>query len=254
MKENIYDNDSFFDNYIAMRNDKENISANEVVEMPAIYEALPDLKGKRVLDLGCGYGNNCKKAIELGASYVLGLDISKNMINLANKTNKDNNIEYQVLAMEDIDQIKEKFDVVISSLAFHYVENYDKLLKDIYRLLNKDGELIFSQEHPLTTGTILTEATNFKSKVKFGDKEYKIISDYNTNGPRTATWFEASYTKYHRNMSTIINGLIDNNYKLIKVIEPIATEENVKKNLKYLNQLNVPYFMIIIAKKEGKND
>ena len=82
MSDNIYDNKTFFDNYIEMRNDKENISANEVVEMPAIYAALPNLKGKRVLDLGCGCGNNCMKAVEMGASYVLGTDISKNMIEL----------------------------------------------------------------------------------------------------------------------------------------------------------------------------
>lgn len=249
MRENIYDNQVFFDNYIEMRNDKNNISANEVVEMPAIYAELPNLTGKKVLDLGCGSGNNCRKAIQLGASYVLGIDVSQNMINLANKVNHDEHINYQVLAMEDLDQLADNFDIIISSLAFHYVEDYDKLLKDIYRLLNNGGQLIFSQEHPLSTGTILTEATNFKSKIKLGDKEYKIVSDYNRNGPRVVNWLDGTYTKYHRNMSTLINGLINNKYKILKIVEPVATDENVKKNPKYLNQLNMPYFIIIIAEK-----
>lgn len=249
MSDNIYDNKTFFDNYIEMRNDKENISANEVVEMPAIYAALPNLKGKRVLDLGCGCGNNCMKAVEMGASYVLGTDISKNMIELAKKTNKAKEIKYKVLSMEDLDQLDEKFDVVVSSLAFHYIEDYDKLLTDIYNVLNKGGVLIFSQEHPLSTGTILNEATNFKSKMKLGGKEYKLLSDYNRNGPRTVNWLDGTYTKYHRNMSTMINGLINHKFKLVRIEEPVATEENVKKNPKYLNQHNMPYFMIFIAKK-----
>ncbi len=249
MIENIYDDKTFFDNYIKLRNDPNNISANEVVEMPAIYSELPDLNGKKVLDLGCGSGNNCMKAVELGAKSVLGIDVSKNMISLAKKVSKDAKIKYKVLAMEELSSLKGKYDVVISSLAFHYVSDYDKLLKDIYKLLKRGGRLIFSQEHPLSTGTILTEATNFKSKVKFGDKEYKILSDYNINGPRTVSWLDGTYTKYHRNMSTLINGLIANNYKLHKIVEPIATEENVKKNPKYKNQLNMPYFMIIIADK-----
>ena len=249
MIENIYDDKNFFDNYTKMRNDQDNISANELIEMPAIYNELPDLKGKRVLDLGCGSGNNCLKAVELGASYVLGTDVSKNMIDLAKKTNKDKKIKYETIAMENISSIDEKFDVVISSLAFHYVEDYDKLLKDIYELLNDNGILIFSQEHPIGTGTILNEACNSSHHITLGGKYYKIVSDYNINGPRVANWYNKTYTKYHRNFSYLINTLINNKYKICKIVEPIASEENVKKNPKYKNQLNMPYFMIIVAKK-----
>ena len=123
--ENIYDSNEFFDNYIDLRNDKNSISANEIIEMPAIYNELPDLKGKKVLDLGCGFGNNCTKAIELGASYVLGTDISKNMIELAEKSNKNNKIKYKVIGMEDISKIDEKFE----SLKW-----YDKVMR-IYWLI-----------------------------------------------------------------------------------------------------------------------
>ena len=249
MSNNIYDNKTFFDNYINLRNDPNNIAANEIVEMPAIYSALPDVSGKRVLDLGCGSGNNCIKAVRLGASYVVGLDISKNMIELAKKTNKDEKIKYENISMENVSTLNEKFDFVISSLAFNYVEDYDKLLKDIYELLNENGQLIFSQEHPLSTGTILNDACNSSSKLKLGGKEYKLLSDYNINGPRVVNWLDGTYTKYHRNFSSLVNGLIDNNYKICKIIEPIATSENVKKNPKYKNQLNMPYFMIIVAKK-----
>ena len=249
MNNNIYDNKNFFDNYINLRNDKNNISANEIVEMPAIYAELPDLTGKRVLDLGCGTGNNCIKSVELGASYVVGTDISKNMIDLANKNNKDKKIIYKNIAMENISSLNQKFDVVISSLAFHYIEDYDRLIKDIYELLNENGLLIFSQEHPLSTGTILNDACNSSSKLKLGNKEYKLLSDYNINGPRVVNWLDGTYTKYHRNFSYLINGLINNNYKICKIVEPIASEDNIKINPKYKNQLNMPYFMIVVAKK-----
>lgn len=248
-KENIYDTKTFFDNYIKLRNNSVNVSANEIIEMPAIYKELPDIKGKKVLDLGCGYGNNCIKSIELGASYVLGTDISKNMIDLANKTNNHKSIEYKQIAMEDISKINNKFDLVISSLAFHYIEDYDKLLKDIYNLLNDDGILIFSQEHPISTGTILNKETNYKSKHKIGDKEYKLVSDYNNEGTRNVNWLGSNYTKYHRNISTLINTLLDNKFKLLKIVEPLADSEKIHLNYKYLNQTNMPYFIIIKAKK-----
>lgn len=248
-RENIYDEKTFFDNYINLRNDKDNVSANEIIEMPAIYKELPDLKGKRVLDLGCGVGNNCMKVVGLGASYVLGVDISKNMIELANKTNKHELIEYKQIAMEDISKINDKFDLVISSLAFHYVKDYDKLLKDIYNLLNDDGILIFSREHPILTGTILNKETNYKSKHMYGDKEYRLVSDYNNEGIRKVNWLDSTCTKYHHTISTLINTLLINNYKLLKVIEPVADPNKIKLNHKYINQVNMPYFIIIKAKK-----
>lgn len=250
--ENIYDKDIFFNNYINLRNDQDNVSANEIIEMPAIYKELPDLKNKKVLDLGCGYGNNCKKAIDLGTSYVLGTDISEKMIDLAKKINSNKYIEYKVIGMEDISKINMKFDLVISSLAIHYVKDYDKLLKDIYNLLNDDGILLFSQEHPISTGTILNEACNYKSRIKLGNKEYKLLSDYNYNGMRRVKWLETDYTKYHRNFSTLINTLLNNNFKLLKVVEPLADKEKLKLNEKYKNQENMPYFIIIKAKKERK--
>lgn len=249
MSDNIYDNKDFFDNYIKLRNDPNNIAANEIVEMPAIYSVLPDLTEKRVLDLGCGSGNNCMKAVELGASYVVGIDVSKNMINLAKQVNLDEKIHFMNLPMEEIASLNQKFDVVTSSLAFHYVEDYDKLVKDIYGLLNENGQLIFSQEHPLSTGTILNEACNSSSKLKLGGKEYKLLSDYNVNGPRVVHWLGETYTKYHRNISSLVNGLIENHYRICKIVEPIASEENVKRNAKFKNQLNMPYFMIIVAEK-----
>ena len=66
----------------------------------------------------------------------MGTDISKHMIDIANKTNKLENIDYCVMAMEDISSINNKFDIVVSSLAFHYVKDFDKLLSDINNLLN----------------------------------------------------------------------------------------------------------------------
>lgn len=55
--QNIYDNDVFFDGYKKLRDNP--YSANAVEEKPALFSLAPDLSGKAVLDLGCGYGENC---------------------------------------------------------------------------------------------------------------------------------------------------------------------------------------------------
>ena len=84
--------------------------------------------------------------------------------------------------MEDISTINDKFDLIISSLAIHYVEDFEKLLSDIYELLNDEGYFIFSQEHPIETGTILNKECNGKDNIDIENKNYYLVSDYNING------------------------------------------------------------------------
>ena len=83
--QNTYDNSQFYNEYKEMRDGT--INANELIEIPIMKTMLPDLKGKRILDLGCGSGGMSKYFIENGANYVLALDISQNMINEAKEKN-----------------------------------------------------------------------------------------------------------------------------------------------------------------------
>jgi cyclopropane fatty-acyl-phospholipid synthase-like methyltransferase len=92
-----------------------------VGEWPAFRALLPGLRDKNVLDLGCGFGWHCRYAREQQARWVLGIDISERMLARARENTNDAAIEHRRLAIEDIDFAAGTFDVVISSLAFHYV-------------------------------------------------------------------------------------------------------------------------------------
>ena len=85
--QNIFDNQEFFDGYKRIRSNK--YSANNLEEKPALFSLAPDLAGKAVLDLGCGYGENCAEFKERGASRVLGIDISEKMLEVATAEHPD---------------------------------------------------------------------------------------------------------------------------------------------------------------------
>ena len=76
--QNIYDNEAFFEGYMKLRNNPS--AANDIVEKPALFSLCPDLTDKKVLDLGCGYGENCREFSKSGASKVVGIDISEKML------------------------------------------------------------------------------------------------------------------------------------------------------------------------------
>lgn len=178
MKQNIYDDNKFFEQYEELRDEQKDKNANDLIEIPNFRKLMPNVDGKCILDLGCGYGENDKFYKQIGAKYVLGTDISKKMIEKANENNKTDGVEFRVIAMEDISTINKKFDIIISSLAFHYIKDFDKLINDCYKLLNSDGYLVFSQEHPFTTCIKFTENVK-KGHTVIDNKYYGLFSDYN---------------------------------------------------------------------------
>lgn len=242
--QNIYDVDEFHNAYINLRKNKEGL--NEVLEIAAFRSVLPSLNNKRILDLGCGYGENCKYYIEQGAKEVVGIDISKKMIEKARNEFNDNKIIYKNIPMEEIDFSDNSFDVILSSLSFHYVKDFNNLIKKISEFLRKDGILIFSQEHPIATAKKVKNGWFINDN---GEKLHWIMDDYQYEEERVQSWFIDGVIKYHRTFSTIINTLIMHELNILKVLEPIALEEAEKKNEKLKEERRRPPFLIIKAKK-----
>ena len=248
MRQNPYDIETFSTEYDTMRRENKGTSANDAIEIPIMRQMMPDVKGKSILDLGCGYGENAKYWKELGATSVLGIDISKHMIEKAKKENQINGVEYQVLAMEEIDTLQQKFDIITSSLAIHYVENFEKLLKDVHTLLKENGVFLFSQEHPITS-CLKFENGLEDNKIIIKGKKYALVADYNRIGLRNNPWNGIKIEKYFRNFQTIINTLIKSGFTIEEMNECEPTEEMIQKNSKYINQYDYPYFLFVKVHK-----
>ncbi|QED46269.1 class I SAM-dependent methyltransferase [Cytobacillus dafuensis] len=246
MEVSLYDHPIFFKEYTSLR--ESGITYNDFVEQPAIKSAISELKDKSVLDLGCGTGHFSKYCIEKGASKVIGLDISKNMIEEAKKNNEHEKIEYICAPIEDMDFPKGKFDVIISSLAIHYIEDYSNLIKNISAFLKHNGEFVFSIEHPIVTAR--NEMNNWV-KDKEGVKIHWALDNYQEEGRREEHWYIDGVVKYHRTISTLINTLIDNGLVLERIIEPQSTPTGLEKMPKLINEKRRPSFMIIKSRKNN---
>ena len=120
-----YDNEHFFEEYAKMGRSRQGLSgAGEWHQLKLLF---PDLKGKSVLDLGCGYGWHCKYSIQQGAGEVLGIDSSMRMLEEAKKRNGDEKITYRVCGVEEYEYPENRWDFVISNLVLHYIENLDEV-------------------------------------------------------------------------------------------------------------------------------
>lgn len=243
--QNIYDNQDFFDGYKKLRSNE--FSANNLEEKPALFSLAPELTGKAVLDLGCGYGENCAEFKARGAPRVSGVDISEKMLAIAVEENPD--IVFLRADMSDLSFIEDKYDVVFSSLAVHYIEDFSAFVKGVYEVLNPGGYFIFSQEHPLTTAPISGASW---SKDEDGNILHYKLTDYARPGKRSTTWIVDGVEKYHRTFSEIINSLCSAGFTVEKMLEPVPTEEALEIDKRWKKGFHKPNFLLIKAKKEAK--
>lgn len=244
--QNIFDNQEFFEGYKKLRDNP--WAANYIVEKPALFSLAPDLNNKVVLDLGCGYGENCVQFLKLGAKKVTGLDISAKMLEMAMNENYSPDIQYINKSMTDLHELTEKFDVVFSSLAVHYIEDFDKLVRDIYNLLNEGGYFIFSQEHPLTTA-LLTQ--DYWTRNSDDEIIHYNLTTYTQEGVRTGTWIVDGVIKYHRTFSSIVNSLVSAGFVIEKMLEPVPSYDVMNQCPPYKRYIHKPDFLLIRVMKSN---
>src|SRR5579872_2728278 len=247
MKQNKYDDPEFFANYSQMARSIGGLDA--AGEWPAFRELLPTLRDKRVLDPGCGFGWHCRYAREQHARSVVGVDISEKMITRAKASTNDPAIKYYRLAIEDIEFSAEEFDVVISSLAFHYVERFDIVCQKVYHCLMPGGAFVFSVEHPIFTAL----AAQDWYYGQHGERLHWPVDHYQDEGLRQARFLDHDVVKYHRTLATYLNTVIDAGFIITRLSEPQPTQEMLDKNADMRDETRRPMFLLIAAVKGAIN-
>ncbi|MDA9020372.1 class I SAM-dependent methyltransferase [Flavimaricola sp.] len=100
---------------------------------------LPNLEGKRFLDLGCNAGFHCRYAHAQGAERVMGVDNSPSVIKKA-REQSDPTITFLDTGWDNFPN--GTFDVVILLSAIHYAKNPRSVARNIRRSLSADGLLV----------------------------------------------------------------------------------------------------------------
>ncbi|HZQ51453.1 MAG TPA: class I SAM-dependent methyltransferase [Bryobacteraceae bacterium] len=243
MKQNKYDDPEFFARYSEIPRSIHGLES--AGEWPFFRELLPDLRGKRLLDLGCGFGWHCRYAREQGALFAVGVELSARMLSRAKQATNDPAIEYRQCAIEDAGFQADEFDVAISSLALHYVERFDTVCRNVYRWLKAGGAFVFSVEHPIYTALAAQQWCLGPS----GEQLHWPVDDYQEEGPRHARWFVGDVIKYHRTLATYVNTLVDSGFSIAKVVEPAPTPEILFQRPEWKDERRRPTFLVVATVK-----
>mgnify|MGYP006415525013 CR=1 FL=1 len=130
-----------FYNRVYVKGEKKHFTIKrETASLSEIKEVLKQIswKGKKVLDVGCGTGLFAYNAAKRGA-FVLGIDFSTEAIDIANSQYTHKNLKFQSM---DVNEIKEKFDVIVSNGTLEHMDDPLKSLKLFKKHLTKNGCII----------------------------------------------------------------------------------------------------------------
>lgn len=240
--QNVYDDPAFFAGYAQLPRSEHGLDA--VFEWPAFQRLLPaSLRDKRVLDLGCGLGYFAREARARGAREVVGVDLSERMLDAARARTNDPAISYVRAELEQFDPGDATFDVVVSSLALHYIADYPALVRRVAACLVPGGRFAFSVEHPIFTAHGGSDWHTGPD----GAALHWPVDRYRDEGERRTRWFVDGVVKYHRTVESYVNGLLDAGLRLVRLEEPEAEAAQLAERPAWREERRRPPFLLLAA-------
>ena len=205
---------------------------------PAIHTLLPEIKGRQVLDVGCGTGIFAQELLQKGAN-VTGMDVSENMLKIAAETLGPKVKLFQADLAEPLDFLEdESFDIVVASLSMHYIKHWDPVFEEFYRVLRPEGVLVFSTHHPFYDFEDSPTGVYFKTE---------LIENV---WVRSGEAFQVRY--YRRSFSEILAPVLSAGFIINKVLEPLPIPEAEQLNPEYYQDISKkPKLLLVRSNKRG---
>jgi ubiquinone/menaquinone biosynthesis C-methylase UbiE len=175
-----------------------------------LHSMIGDIKGKKILDVGCGAGRDCKIMAEKGAK-VIGIDVSPKMIALAQEKCKGLDVEFYLRDMERTGFPNEEFDIITAIFSVSYKKSLKKVLREFYRILKKNGEVFIVVSHPIR-------------------KMIKYTHNYFESGKHWENFKNIKRFGYYRTMEEYINSIISEGFVVREIREPKPKFKNPEEN------------------------
>lgn len=235
----FYDNQTVFNTYQERR--EQASSANQTLEWPIIQAWLSQRAYPNVLDLGCGDAAIAPWLLQQGTQAYLGLDGSSRMIDLAQQ-NRSSQIKVQQAYIENWHYPENHFDLILSRLAFHYIEDIAPVFAQVFNSLKPQSDFIFSVEHPVIT--------SHQMGLKQGaNRQDWVVDRYFQTGKRNVNWMGGQVLKYHRTVEDYYQSLKQAGFIIQDLRESRPDALHIKDKKLLEKRSRIPLFLLFSAHK-----
>lgn len=228
--------DSFAEAY-----DAENQTSlqNAYYERPAMLTLAGDVAGRKILDAGCGSGPLSAALRERGAE-VAGFDVSAGMVELARRRlGPDADLRVTDLA-DPLPYDDNEFDDVVVSLVLHYLEDWNKPLAELRRVLKPGGRLLVSVDHPFAINAIH----------RMEGRKPNYFETYNWAEEWTIGGHTARMSFWHRPLHAMIDAFTEAGFTVEVLSEPMPLEAAQERHPDYYRALTTsPSFLFFVLRR-----
>jgi ubiquinone/menaquinone biosynthesis C-methylase UbiE len=203
---------------------------------------LGDLKGKRVLELGCG-GAQCSIAFSKQGATAIGVDFSAEQLSFARRLcdREGAKVELHHSDLADLAFLRaDCIDLAFSAYAFGYVEDLNRVFRQVHRVLKVGAPLVFSLPHPAYD--LIDDDSEQPLLVRRSYFDRSPI-DYEHNG--------IAFTDYHHTIGDLYTSLVRASYRVDTILEPEPVHGGPRSQHWRDAFRMIPRTLIVRARKEG---
>lgn len=213
---------------------------------PEIFEILGNVAGKTILDAGCGNGYWVRR-LALQAKKVIGIDSSSELISDAKSAKNPKNVEYRIAdLLKSIDLPDSYFNIILSSMVFHYLSSIENATAEFKRVLKPNGRIILTVQHPIYQYHFRAQAMAGGDSGPFPDPvgyfDRKIVEQTIMSG-------KLKIEIFNRPLSDYIRLFLRQGFALIDFAEPEYTDELLSKVPRYKDVAEMPRVAVFAFQK-----
>jgi SAM-dependent methyltransferase len=238
----FYDEGVVFETYVSAV-DAGPSSANYVMEEPALLDALGDVQGLRVLDLGCGNAAIGHRLLDAGCDSYVGIDGSAKMVEAARVELLDTSGEVRRSSIEEFSAPADTYDMVVSRMALHYVEDLGAVLSACHACLSRRGRMVFSVVHPVVSSHD-ARASSSEQRTNW------LVDDYFATGPREQDWMGGRVLWHHRTVEQYVVGFQNAGFALTALSECAPRRDRfASDDAEYARRRRIPLFLLLAGRR-----
>ena len=209
-----------------------------------MLDALGDVSGKDIIDIGCGEGRFCRVLADRGAA-VTGVDLTAPLIQRAQASRRCDET-YFVGDAEDRAGVEDaSFDIAVSYIVLVDLLDYRRSIREAYRVLRPGGGFVVCNVHPIRSAPIRGGWME-----RDGEKWFYLLDDYADEGPREFPWLGRQFVNMHRTLSSYISAFLDAGFSLEALHEPMPSDAAMAKQPGFSPEdFRSPNFVIFALKK-----
>jgi SAM-dependent methyltransferase len=203
---------------------------------------LGDLRGRRVLELGCGAAQ-CSIAFARAGATAIGIDSSGAQLEHGRRLMEAAEVKVELRQgdMADLAFLQaDSIDVAFSSYAFQYVEDLGRVFRQVHRVLRVGAPLVFSLPHPAYF--VIDEESA---------PPPRVARSYFDRSPERYTWEGVPFSAYHHTFADLYMGLARASYRVDLVLEP-EPRPGAPRSWFWRDAMEwLPPTIVVRARKEG---